>query len=294
MLFYRKKLLLAILEAFNGSVDRLKFQKYLFLVSELQKKKSYNFIPYKYGCFSFESYNDKRGLTISGYLEDSDRWILKKNHGFLSQIDARDEECILTVKKEYGRLSEKTLINKIYSNYPYYAINSKIVHQINLTPKEKREISHKKLKQKERCLFTIGYEGRSIDEYLNILIENNIKVLCDVRKNPFSRKYGFSKQSLQKKITELGMEYLHIPELGIDLKWRKNLNTKQDYKKLFFIYEKDTLPLKENQLQEILKNLNEKKRIALTCFEAESSLCHRHCVSTKLNQLDKSTKVKHL
>ena len=291
MLFYRRKLLLAILEAFNGSVDRLKFQKYLFLISELQEKKSYNFIPYKYGCFSFESYNDKRGLTVSGYLEDSDQWILKKNDGFLSQIDAQDKKYIFTVKKEYGRLSKKALLNKIYSNYPYYAINSEIVDQTDLTPEE---ILHKKPKQKERCLFTIGYEGRSIDEYLNILIENNIKVLCDVRKNPFSRKYGFSKQFLQNKITDLGIQYLHIPELGIDSKWRKNLNTKQDYKKLFSIYEKDTLALKENQLQGILKNLNKKKRIALTCFEAESSLCHRHCVSTKLNQLDNSVKVKHL
>ncbi len=190
---------MAILEAFNGSLEGLKFQKYFFLISELQEKKSYSFVPYKYGCFSFESYNDKRDLTISGYLEDDDRWILKKNDGFLFQIDVWDKECILTIKKEYGRLSKNALLNKIYSNYPYYAINSKIINQANLTGQDKKEISDKKPRQKERCLFTIGYEGRSIDEYLNILIENNIKVLCDVRKNPLSRKYGFSKQSLQKK-----------------------------------------------------------------------------------------------
>ena len=42
---------------------------------------------------------------------------------------------------------------------------------------------------------TIGYKGRNIDKFLSILIENKIGKLIDVRKNPFSMKYGYRKTS---------------------------------------------------------------------------------------------------
>ena len=331
MLFYRKKILLAILEAFGGSVDSLKFQKYLFLITKRLNKKYYHFVPYKYGCFSFESYNDKRSLN--GYLkEDEKKWILNnldlslvsksvgydktsksicvnnngremqtsapvsvnKNHTFLYEINQRDREQILLVKEGYGNLSIAKLLKAIYSRYPYYAINSKIISRANLSAKEKKTIENSRPKQVSRCLFTIGYEGRSIDEYLNLLVRNNIKVLCDVRKNPLSRKYGFSKHSLQKNIQNMGMEYLHIPELGINSDLRKDLNTKQDYQTLFSFYEKKTLPTKENELNTIFALLNTKKRIALTCFEVEPDMCHRSCVSSALGRINNNIQIKHL
>ena len=295
MLSYRKKFLLAIIESFGGSVEQLKFQKYVFLISNRLNKKYYSFVPYYYGCFSFESYNDRRSLTNAGYLlEDEKKWVLSKNSDFLSEIKQQDKEHILNIKKEYGAMSRRSLLYKIYSDYPYYAINSKIVEKAGLNTREKKNILNKKPKQKERCLFTIGYEGRSIDEYLNLLIENNIKVLCDVRKNPLSRKYGFSKQSLKEKVTKLNMQYLHIPNLGINSQLRKSLKTEQDYKNLFFLYEKEILPSEESGLNEIIISLKEKKRVALTCFEAEPEMCHRHCISSTLQNKNHNLTIKHL
>ena len=295
MLSYRKKFLLAVIEAFGGSVENLKFQKYVFLISNRLNKKYYSFVPYHYGCFSFESYNDRRSLTNAGYLlEDEKKWMLGKNGNFLSEINLQDKEHILNIKREYGVMSKRALLYKIYSDYPYYAINSKIVHQAGLNVREQKNIVSEKPKQIEKCLFTIGYEGRSIDEYLNLLIKNNIKILCDVRKNPLSRKYGFSKQSLQKRITELNMQYIHIPNLGINSQLRKGLRTKQDYKNLFFLYEKEILPSEENGLSEIIMSLREKNRVALTCFEAESEMCHRHCISFTLRKKNPNLKIEHL
>ena len=294
MLFYRKKFLLAVLEAFGGSLDSLKFQKYLFLILKQLSKKHYSFVPYQYGCFSFESYNDKRSLINSGYLIDDNQWTLKENNGFISKIKMEEKERIFFVKREYGNLSKKALLNQVYSKYPYYAINSQILQTADLNFKQKREISNNRPKQIAPCLFTIGYEGRSIDEYLNLLIKNNIKILCDVRKNPLSRKYGFSKQSLQKKTKDLNIEYLHIPKLGINSQLRKNLNMEQDYKNLFFLYQKETLPKREKELKNIILILNKKKRVALTCFEADSRLCHRFCVSSHLQRIKPELNIKHL
>ncbi|WP_342774750.1 DUF488 domain-containing protein [Bartonella massiliensis] len=50
---------------------------------------------------------------------------------------------------------------------------------------------------------------------MNCLIENDIKFLCDVRKKPISRKHGFSKRQLEKAVSNIGIEYIHLPELGI-------------------------------------------------------------------------------
>ena len=292
---YRKKFLLAVIEAFDGSVENLKFQKYLFLILNRLNKKYYGFIPYHYGCFSFESYNDRRSLINSGLLlEDDKRWIINKNNDFLSKIDPQDKEHILNIKKEYGRVSKPALLYKIYSSFPYYAINSQIVQTAGLSTKERKNILSKKPKQTKKCLFTIGYEGRSIDEYLNILIKNNIKVLCDVRKNPLSRKYGFSKQSLQKKITQLNIQYVHIPSLGINSNLRKDLKTEQDYKKIFSIYKKEILPFGGSALNNILISLNVEQRVALTCFEAEPEMCHRHCISSTLQRKNRNLTIEYL
>lgn len=44
-------------------------------------------------------------------------------------------------------------------------------------------------KREQNTLFTIGYEGISIDTYINKLLANQIKTLVDVRKNAYSNKW---------------------------------------------------------------------------------------------------------
>ena len=40
-------------------------------------------------------------------------------------------------------------------------------------------------------LCTIGYEGRSLESYMNLLLRDGATVLCDVRRNAFSHKRVF-------------------------------------------------------------------------------------------------------
>ena len=89
--------------------------------------------------------------------------------------------------------------------------------------------------------FTIGYEGSSFEGYLNRLIKHNVKILIDVRRNPLSRKYGFSKKTLSDTVRKLGIEIVHIPELGITSEKRRELHTQDDYDRLFESYEKQDL-----------------------------------------------------
>ena len=72
MLYKRQKRLLALLEIFGGNLKNTDLQKYLFLFTRLEEAKSYHFVPYKYGCFSFQAYDDRRKLIGKGFLKDSD------------------------------------------------------------------------------------------------------------------------------------------------------------------------------------------------------------------------------
>ena len=116
-------------------------------------------------------------------------------------------------------------------------------------------------------MFTIGYEGHSLESYLTALIRNGITILCDVRRNPLSRKYGFSKSTLARCCQEIGIRYEHIPELGIASDQRQELNTQADYDALFAEYMRDWLPGQATSLSKIRDWFDAGERIALTCYE---------------------------
>ena len=134
----------------------------------------------------------------------------------------------------------------------------------------------------DTALFTIGYESLSLETYINKLIVNDVHVLCDVRKNAYSQKYGFSKSQLAQACAGVDIEYIHIPELGIDSCERKELVSQRDYDLLFEKYERTTLKTNEAYLDIILNKIKEKGRVALTCFEKEVIQCHRGRVAKRL------------
>jgi uncharacterized protein (DUF488 family) len=73
----------------------------------------------------------------------------------------------------------------------------------------------------------------------------------------------------------VGIRYIHFSEVGIKSSKRKELNTQEDYDRLFEEY-KQTVLLETLETQDdIVEVIKEYKRVALTCFEAESCQCHR-------------------
>ena len=147
----------------------------------------------------------------------------------------------------------------------------------------------------ETPLSTIGYEGHSIDSYFGKLIQAGATPLCDVRKNPISKKQGFSKADLTKYCAALGMKYFHFPELGIESEKRAHLPVQTAYNSLFMEYERYILPRQTASLRR-LGDLIEKSNetIALTCFEHLPALCHRYCTANALARLLRLSNVRHL
>jgi len=218
MLYYRRKILLALLEVFGGQLTAKSLQKYLFLFTRKQEKKAFDFIPYMYGCFSFQANQDITTLKTYGYIDvinsEEGRFIqLKKKDNYCALLDLFDRQYVADVKKDFGSLSQNELIKYTYINYPFYAIKSSIAQNM-LTHEEYEKVRQQILSFSDSVLFTIGYEGLSLETYINKLIISDIKVLCDVRKNAFSQKYGFSKSQLEAACKGVGIMYEHLPKLG--------------------------------------------------------------------------------
>ena len=191
---------------------------------------------------------------------------------------------MLEFKRKYVNLSGRRLVREAYRRFPYYATRSEIANEL-LNDAELAAIESERPKDNTECLFTIGYEGISFDAYLDRLVRNNVRLLCDVRRNPLSRKYGFSKATLRDKVRELGIRYVHVPELGISSDERRSLTTEQDYERLFARYEQTTLRQACDALARVGALLAEHRRVALTCFEADVNMCHRGRVANALSAL---------
>ena len=295
-MFYRRKLILALLQVFGGKLPQINLYKLLLIVSNNQLKSEYDFIPYLYGCYSFSLNADLETMIKKNMLKQGVDKLLYKigNKNYLSTLKESDKKIILSVYRDFSKYTTDDLLRYTYIHYPYTAIRSQVVERL-LSNKELEKVNAVKPSSEKITLFTIGYEGISLEEYFNRLIKNNVKVLVDVRNNPLSMKFGFSKNQLKRYCEKLFIEYIHIPEVGIRSEFRQQLNNQSDYNKLFADYKKNNLSKTISYQKDILNLLKSRSRIALTCFEANICMCHRKHLSEAITKLpDWNYELKHI
>ncbi|MCX6800622.1 MAG: DUF488 family protein [Candidatus Diapherotrites archaeon] len=271
MLYRRQKLLLQIIKKLSERKIRSKtyLVKTIFLLRQKFgfEKIGYDFFPYKYGPFSNQIYADLSYLESEGLLNENRLELTKNGIELINKIDNANE-----INSEAGRIVEEhpttdAIKNFVYANFVEFTINSDSPRMEKGGP--------------EKGVCSIGYEGKTLDGFLNELVKNKISILVDVRKNAMSMKKGFSKNSLSKHLADVNIRYIHFPELGIESEKRKELNSEEDYKELFKEYEA-SLPDKKEKITE-LESLGKKEKIALMCFEADKDFCHRGVLSDFLN-----------
>jgi len=294
-MYYRRKIILALLQIFEGKIDKISLQKLLFLFTHGQLKSEYDFIPFRYGCYSYSANADLTTMVKKGILsETKTHFTYNEMTDYFSVLKESDKTLLKELKVKYGKMGANSLMKHTYINFPYWAINSLKAKDI-LTNEQFDLVNNVRPKSNSVILYTIGYEGISLEEYLNRLIKNDVKVLVDVRNNPLSMKYGFSKSLLKRFCENINIQYLHIPEVGIKSDQRQELNNQNDYDKLFSIYRKENLTNTTSSQIKILRLLKENKRIALTCFEANICQCHRKHLAEAIEALpDFKYKVKHI
>jgi uncharacterized protein (DUF488 family) len=145
------------------------------------------------------------------------------------------------------------------------------------------------------CLFTLGYEGATIDQFVQTARANGICAIVDVRRNPISRKKGFAKSAFRAALEQAGIAYFHLPELGVPSERRKNIKSAEAYRALFEYYDREVLDKNSAAINRILELLSEYRRVTLVCFEADHQKCHRHRIAEHIAQeCARETRVKHL
>ncbi len=282
-MYYRRKILLALIEVFGGSLRSTDCEKLLFNFCQQTGKNHYDFFPYKYGAFSFLSYYDKRRLIELGLLKSAKDFQLNTEHSYLKELAPSDQSALLKFKATMGSLRGSKLVKKTYHEFPQFTSRSKIASK-HFTAQELKQLQFALNTDTRPAVFSIGYEGLTIDSFLNKLIANNITLVVDVRNNPQSMKYGFSKKSFKQYVEKAGMKYIHIPELGIPSAMRKGLGESVSHKALFKAYETKLLPKQEAEIKQLLDLTNQNERIALVCFEADHHFCHRHTLIEHLQK----------
>jgi uncharacterized protein (DUF488 family) len=134
----------------------------------------------------------------------------------------------------------------------------------------------------EKTFFTIGYEGMELNQFIEILRENNIRRLVDVREIPASRKNGFSKNLLSDELEDHGISYLHIPELGSPKDLRDKYRSNRDFD--WFEVKYNNYLNKLNGPFTRLKRIVDQEGACLMCFEKDFSVCHRSIIAERLKE----------
>jgi len=131
-------------------------------------------------------------------------------------------------------------------------------------------------------VWTIGYEGRTIEGFVHELGKIGIKQLIDVREIPISRKKGFSKTALKSNLEKVGINYIHLPKLGSPSDIRNiykeggSMSEFMDKYSKYFHTQIDSY----NQL----KGYAFVSPSVIMCMERAPKGCHRRIIAEELKQ----------
>ncbi|MEF8873478.1 MAG: DUF488 domain-containing protein [Candidatus Thermoplasmatota archaeon] len=117
-------------------------------------------------------------------------------------------------------------------------------------------------------VYTIGYEGKDIDKFLELLEERGVSRLIDVRSSPRSRKEDFNQENLKDELFQKSIMYKHLPELG---------GLREDYEE---VMEGEDW---EDGFEE-LKKLAKEGKTVLMCLEEDPMKCHRKYIAEELEK----------
>ena len=86
-MFYRRKIILALLKLLGGELEKIRLQKLLFLFTQKQEVKAYDFVPYKFGCYSYSANADLTAMVKRGMLiETETHFVMKVRTNFIKSL----------------------------------------------------------------------------------------------------------------------------------------------------------------------------------------------------------------
>ena len=247
----RQKLLVTLLQEAGGTAPRISFMKWLFLLSQETdwgiSECPYEFVPYRYGPFSFVAYHDLRKLESMGVVQQAEGAFV------LCEGDAPGSSTALDAVREvvgkYGQHSPDELMADVYSRYDWFAM-------LTERPELAEHIPQRGLA--EPAVYTLGYAGRNLDGFLYLLLERNLG--------------------------ELGLQYVAMPELGIPSEARQDIGSTAKRSALLEQYGEWLDETQTDSVAQVAALMTDAP-LALMCMESEATDCHRSVLATAVNDV---------
>lgn len=275
MLLYRQRILSEFLHQAGRPVGKIELMKWSFLLKAESVSRGgaafYEFVPYTYGPYSFGLTREANELTKAGWLSSTDKFWALGSKTERPPLTPELGSDVMRIVERFRGVSQPELIRRVYRAHVAYTVNS------NIEKLAVRPVA-------SPAVYTVGYEGRQLDGLLDALVQNGIRRLVDVRRNPISRRYGFHKSTLSTHCAKLGIEYAHLPELGIASEERSHLSATRDYAALFARYERETLPIQVGAVERVAAWMRE-SATAVMCMERDACECHRGRLANRIHAL---------
>jgi uncharacterized protein (DUF488 family) len=130
--------------------------------------------------------------------------------------------------------------------------------------------------KRETRIWTVGHSTRALADFITLLTSHGIQAVADVRRFASSREFPhFNQMDLSRALESVGVQYVHLPQLGGRRKPRPDSPNGAWRNRSFRGYA-DHMETEEFRAGiEKLLRLATRKRTAVMCSEAVWWRCHR-------------------
>lgn len=266
----RRTLLLALLSELSEPIALTRLHPLVALLTVEEDTPSWYFIPTEKGPFSVDLLHDIRAFERNGSVQVEEESIKVDQAAGAKERATLDEQASLLLEKSLGShagKSDDALIQAALLAKPFWGIRTERTD-------EPIERIRGQIREAERGLYTLGYEGLSIDSFINLLIMANVQEVVDVREFAFSRRSEYAKKNLAQELSLASIVYTGMPEVGIPTKARKEILEDKSKEELLDYYESEILPGTSSSAKKIA-SLVRTHNIALICHEEDPGQCHR-------------------
>jgi len=138
-------------------------------------------------------------------------------------------------------------------------------------------------------IYSLGYEGCSVDDVVGCLARVGVSLVVDVRLTPRSRKPGFSKRALAARLLEAGIGYRHEADLGNPRDNREAFrrgNREEGRRRL-----RALLDERSGSALRRLADDAQRRHVAVLCFERDRFGCHRQLITEMVQEIDPAIEV---
>ena len=131
------------------------------------------------------------------------------------------------------------------------------------------------IKPNQRIIFSIGYEKRTLSEFIELLISYKVKRIVDIRLNPYSENQSFSEGRLRNILKSNGIDYIHVSSFSPPLGMRRKYQASKDFEgfsKEFSSF----LEVRSKLIRKWTETLEDAD--CLMCYEKVDTHCHRSLI----------------